>query len=234
MWQKLASVVRESWEQLAVQAAHALPNVLGSLLIIAVGVVVGLIVSVIARRTLVAARVDRAAVRLGVAEPLARVGISSLAQLVARVLMWGTILAAFIPALYTLDARVASDLVGRGLLYLPHLVVSLALLWVGFVASRFLARAVLIAAVNRDLGSPRLLAAATRTAVMLLTIAIALEHLGIGRATVLTAFAILFGGVTLAAALALGLGSRDFVRDWLAKHAQTDSPADRSEPFSHW
>lgn len=235
MWQRLASVMRESWEQLAVQAAHVLPNVLASLLMILVGISVALAASVLARRTLVAARVDRAAVRLGVAEPLARAGIPSVAQLVARLLMWTIIVAAFIPALYTLDARVASELVGRALLYLPHLVIALALLWIGFLASRFAARAVLIAAVNRDMASPRLLATATRATVMLITTAIVLEHVGIGQATVLTAFAILFGGVTLAAALALGLGSRELVRDWLATHVHTGSPAaDREEPFSHW
>ena len=69
---------------------------------------------------------------------------------------------------------------------------------------------------------------------MLITVAVVLEHLGIGQATVLTAFAILFGGVTLAAALAIGLGSRDMVHDWLAKRAQTGPPASDQEPFSHW
>jgi hypothetical protein len=235
MWQKLASVMQESWEQLVVQAAHVLPNILASLLMVAVGAGVAVVVSVVARRTLVAARVDRAAARLGLAEALARGGIPSVPHLVARLLMWTIIIAASIPALYTLDARLASDLVGRALLYLPHVVVGAVLLWIGFLVSRFAARGVLIAAVNRDVAWPRLLATATRTAIMLLTVAVVLEHLGIGRATVLTAFAILFGGITLAAALAVGLGSRDLVRDWLAKHAQRDAAAGvREEPFRHW
>ena len=235
MWQRLTLVMRESWEQLAVQAAHVLPNILASLLMIVVGIALALVVSVIARRTLVAARVDRAAARLGVAEPLGRAGISSVAHLVARLLMWATVAAAFIPALYTLDAHVASGLVQRALLYLPHLLVATALLWIGFLFSRFAGRAVLIAAVNGDMASPRLMASATRAAVMLVALAIALEHLGIGRVTVLTAFAILFGGVTLAAALALGLGSRDLVRDWLASQVHHPSPPARpEEPFRHW
>jgi hypothetical protein len=39
----------------------------------------------------------------------------------------------------------------------------------------------------------------------------ALDHLGIGRSVLLLAFAILFGGIVLAAALAVGLGARDVV-----------------------
>ena len=70
---------------------------------------------------------------------------------------------------------------------------------------------------------------------MLVAVAVAFEHLGIGRGTVLTAFAILFGGVTLAAALAVGLGSQDVVRRWWAsKDADAASPARTRGPIDHW
>jgi hypothetical protein len=234
MWQTFASVMQESWKQLAAQLGHVLPNLVAALVIFMIGVAAGVTVAAIARRALVAARVDRGAARLGLAEPLARLGVTSPARLIAHALKWAIIAAAFIPALYTLDPRAASDLVGRSLLYLPHLAVAMALLWVGTVLSRFLARGVLIAAVNHGLSSPRWLANATRVGVMLITVAVALEHLGIGRATVVTAFAILFGGITLAAALAIGLGSRDIVHDWLANRVQAEPDASDQEPFRHW
>jgi hypothetical protein len=51
--------------------------------------------------------------------------------------------------------------------------------------------------------------------VMVLTAAMALEQLGIGGQIVILSFAILFGGIVLALALALGLGSKDMVsRSW--------------------
>jgi hypothetical protein len=80
----------------------------------------------------------------------------------------------------------------------------------------------------------RLLAGATRSAVMLVAIAVAFEHLGIGRATVVTAFAILFGGVTLAAALAVGLGSQDIVRRWLDGQFAARPPSKPDDPIQHW
>jgi hypothetical protein len=150
------------------------------------------------------------------------------------VVKWTIIGAALIPALYSLDARVASDLVGRSLLYVPHLVVAAVLLWVGFVLSRFLARGVLITAVNTGMQSARLLAGGTRAAVMLVAIAVAFEHLGIGRATVLTAFAILFGGITLAAALAIGLGSQEIVRRWLVEKLDASKPSKSDDTIRHW
>ncbi len=45
----------------------------------------------------------------------------------------------------------------------------------------------------------------------------ALEQLGIGRGAITVAFAILFGGVVLALALAFGLGGKDIAREYLEK-----------------
>jgi hypothetical protein len=234
MWNALVSIIGESWNEVGRQVAQVLPNLLAAFLLFAFGVLAGVVVGRVARWTLVAARVDRAATRLGVAEPLAQLGIMSVARLVATTLKWTVIAAAFIPALYTLDPRVASDLASRALLYLPHLVVAVVLLWIGTVLSRFLSRGVLIAAVNNQMVSPRLLAAATRTAILLVTIAIVLDHVGIGRTVVLTAFAVLFGGVVLAAALAVGLGSKDIVHEWLHARLTGGDQQRQEEPFQHW
>lgn len=234
MWQALQAVVRDSWQELARQFAGVLPNLLAGLLIFALGLVAGFLVGAVARWVLVALKTDRGAERLGISEPLAQVGITSVSRFVGWALKWVTIAIAFIPALYTLDPRLASELASRALLYVPRLFVAAALLWIGTMLSRFLARAVLIGAVNNEMSSPRLLAAATRIAVLLVTVAIVLEHLGIGRATVITAFGVLFGGLTLAAALALGLGAQDLVRRWLSTRFQAGPPASDKEPFRHW
>lgn len=69
---------------------------------------------------------------------------------------------------------------------------------------------------------------------MLVTVAVAFEHLGIGRATVLTAFAILFGGVTFAAALAVGLGCQDRVRRWVEAQFVETRPSKEDDPIRHW
>ncbi len=118
-------------------------------------------------------------------------------------------------------------------LYLPQLVVAVVLLRVGFVLSRFLSRGALIAAVNARMRAAKLPAGPTRAAVMLVAITVAFEHVGIGRATVLTAFAILFGGVTLAAALAVGLGRQDIVRRRLDEQLQARPRATENDPISH-
>jgi len=54
----------------------------------------------------------------------------------------------------------------------------------------------------------------------------ALDHLGIGRTVLLLAFAILFGGIVLAAALAVGLGARDVVSRTIERQLREPPPGD--------
>jgi hypothetical protein len=54
--------------------------------------------------------------------------------------------------------------------------------------------------------------------VLLFFLAIALEQIGIGESIVIASFTIIFGGIVLAVALALGLGGRELGKQWLEKH----------------
>lgn len=233
MLERLQLVLQESWEGAAVEITRFLPHLLGAIVLILVGAGLGWLAGRLTRWLLWRAKADLAAERLGVMGPMRRLGIESPAAFLARVVRWGITLAAFVPALYSLDARLAADLVRRFLLYLPHLVVAIGLLWAGLLVSRFVGRSVLIAAVNSGFESARLLAALARWGIVLVVLAVAFEHIGIGRATVLTAFAILFGGITLAVALAAGLGSQEVVRQWWAGRLRLPEKPDH-EPFRHW
>ena len=53
-----------------------------------------------------------------------------------------------------------------------------------------------------------------------------LEQLGIGSSTIVVAFAIVFGGIILALALALGLGGRDIAKEYLEKKLKNEEKKD--------
>jgi len=229
------TVVQLAWGRFVGQAMGALPHVLASLLVLALGLVVGAIVSRVTNRMLTSSQLDRVAARLGLSPSLEAIGISSSVRLAGRTLHWLIVLAASMVALYSLDARLASDLTERLFLYLPHVAVAIAILAVGMVSARFLARGTLIACVNHDVPSARLFSALTRVGVMVIAGSMALEHLGIGQVTILAAFAILFGGATLAAAIALGYGMQDAVRQWIASEFERREPAQAGAgEIRHW
>jgi len=71
--------------------------------------------------------------------------------------------------------------------------------------------------VNAGVKSSGLIGKFTRFAVFLLAATMALEQLGVGKDTVVAAFIIIFGGLVLAAAIAIGLGGKDIAREYLEK-----------------
>jgi small-conductance mechanosensitive channel len=113
-----------------------------------------------------------------------------------------------------------------------HVIVAVAILGSGMVLARLLSRSVLIAAVNSEIPAARLLGGLTRVAVMVVAGAMALEHLGISREPVLTAFAIVFGGVTLAVSIAAGLAMQHVVRGWVSQ--QLAPPPAARDSIEHW
>jgi hypothetical protein len=103
-----------------------------------------------------------------------------------------------------------------------------------------LERSVLIGAVNARLQYARFLSLGIKWLVLVLTAAMVLDHLEIGGAIVELAFGILFGGIVLTLALAVGLGSREMVSRSLEKNVErtepnvaSESPA-ASEPLRHF
>src|SRR5580698_3974387 len=66
-----------------------------------------------------------------------------------------------------------------------------------------------------------------------LAVAMALEHLRIAPGIVKLAFGILFGGIVITLALAVGLGSKDLVTKSLERDAQKASGDNLEEPFRH-
>jgi hypothetical protein len=135
----------------------------------------------------------------------------SAASLAASIAYWTVLVLGLLLGLTALDAALPTQFAVSVLQYVPHLVAALAILVVGGVAARFLARTMLIGAVNLGLQSARLLSVGVKWLVLIVAAAMALDHVGIGRTVLLLAFGITFGGVMLAAALAIGLGARDVV-----------------------
>ena len=62
--------------------------------------------------------------------------------------------------------------------------------------------------------------------IFILSATMAVEQLGIGRDTVIIAFAIIFGGIVFALAIAFGLGGKDLARDYLKRNIHREKKED--------
>ncbi|HEX2311578.1 MAG TPA: hypothetical protein VHH91_12785 [Vicinamibacterales bacterium] len=215
MWQQINRIMDRAAERTVEAVANFLPGLVLLAAILAVTIAVALVVRVLLRRALQGLDVDRRAADAGLVASLGLAPGASVSALIARSVQWMIVLVGVLIGLTALDAAVPGQLAMRVFAYLPDVLAALLILIAGMVLSRFLARSVLIGAVNLQLQNARLLAIGIKWLVLIMAVAMALEHLHIGQQILLVAFAILFGGVVLTMALAIGLGSKDLVaRSW--------------------
>ena len=237
MWQVVQQVFAQAWQQFTAQSLALLPNVLVGLLFLAIGTALAVLAGRVAKLLLRRSAVERRANKLGLSSWLERAGVLSATAVLVRLVqvVFAIMTAALV--MYSLDAALASDLTKRFFLYLPNLVVGVTIFFVGILTARVVSRSVLIGAVNRGLPAARLLATLARAGIILLSSAVALEHVGIGRTIVPSAMLILLAGVTFALALAVGLGTRDLVGRWIADQISPPTPNDvgaDADQIQHW
>ena len=232
MWDNVNDILRESTGRIAGRIANFLPGLLALIVILLLSVVLALAVRMMLRRFLQGIDFDKRVEQWGF-ESLSDWSPSrSPTLLVTRLVYWMVVLVGFLVGLSALDAELTSQLVLRLFTYFPNVLAALFVLVVGSLVARFVARAVLISAVNMQVHSARLLSLGVKWLVTILAAAMALEHLGIGGGLVRLSFGILFGGIVLALALAVGLGSKDVVsRTWERQAGRSEQEAE--EHFHH-
>jgi mechanosensitive ion channel-like protein len=225
MVDQFEAALRLAGTRIAEGVANFLPGALVFLVLLLGAFVVAVILRYVLQRGLSSLDFDRRAELLGVSLA-AWTPSGSVTMLIASLAYWLVLAVGLLLGLTALDAALPSQFAVSVLQYVPHLVAALLILVVGGIFARFLARAVLIGAVNMRVQYARLLSLTVKWLVLIVAAAMALDHVGIGRTVLLLAFGIVFGGVVLAIALAVGLGARDAVGRALDRQLRESSGDD--------
>ena len=222
IWHHMSDALFQSLYRVLSLLIAILPGILAFFVALALFTVVGIALSALLRRGLNWAKFDDRLTRdRGNVDWTPS---SSPTALIGRVAFWGCVLLGLIIGVSAFDASYATGatLPISLLPYLTHAVGAILLLVAGNLIARFLARTVLIGAVNAQLQYARFLSLGVKWLVLVLTAAMVLDHLQIGGNVVELAFGILFGGIVLTLALAVGLGSRDLVSRSLESHVERE------------
>jgi Conserved TM helix len=233
MWDQIEQSLHQSMQRVFTKIAILLPGVLAFVVVLITFAVLAALATYIVKRILVATRFDQ---RLN--ERTSSIAEWSPSQsptmLIGRVVFWAFLLAGVLVGLSAYDAATDSLLTGYISAYLPHVIGAVILLFLGNLVARFLSRTVLIGAVNMNLHYARLLASGVKWLVLVLTVAMVLDHLSIAGVIVDMAFGILFGGIVLALALAVGLGSRDLVSRSIEREVSRPQEPANEEKLHHF
>jgi hypothetical protein len=212
-----AQRLQESFAQLG----EIVPALLGALIILFAGYLLAKLIEKGVERLLRRIRLNALLERGGVMDAVERTGSHfNPTRVVGKLLFWFVMFAVIMVAANALGmeslAEVFAELVG----YIPSLMSAIVILIVGIVLGRFTG-GLIMASAGAVQGGPTL-ARVGRWGVVVLAVFMALQELGIATDIVTTAFAILFGAIALAMALAFGLGNRELAgevtREWYARY----------------
>jgi len=229
IWHHMSEALHQSLDRVLSLLIAILPGILAFIASLLVFTLIGMALCALLRWGLKAAKFDE---RIARDRPDSEWAPStSPSALAGRAAFWVCVLLGLLIGVSAFDASfsTAAALPISLLPYLTHVVGAIFLLIAGNLIARFLSRSVLIGAVNAQLHYARFLSLGVKWLVLVLTAAMALEHLEIGGVVVELAFGILFGGIVLTLSLAVGLGSRDLVSRSLESH-QDHSAEPSAEP----
>jgi hypothetical protein len=229
--------VKQALDQSATRFLTALTRLLPGLvaLIVAllISVVLAWILAIVVRRLLVSVRFDERLVRWGFPSPAEWSPMKSPSILVSRFVAGLVIMTGLLIGVSAFDAELTSLLVRSVFAYVPNIVGAMLVLLMGNIIARFLARSVLIGAVNMNFQYGRLLSVGVKWLVIVLAVAMALEHLKIGSGIVELAFGILFGGIVLSLALSVAFNSKELVTKSLERDATKTTSETIEDPLRH-
>jgi hypothetical protein len=197
----------------------AIPRIIGFIIVVAIGWFIAALIARAVSALLRSIRFNDMADRSGFAGFVANTGVETDSSgFVAEIAKWFVRLITLVVGFDALGLPAVSDVLRQLLLWLPNLVVAIAVLIFGGLAANWLAGMVRGATAKADLGNPDLLAAIARVAVWAFAIVIAVNQVGIARDLVNILFMAIVGAVALALGLAFGIGGRDtaaeVVRNW--------------------
>ena len=233
MWDQVGQTLHQSTVRILSEFANLLPGVLALIVAVLFSALIAWLVVLLLRRFLKSVRFDEQLEHWGFTGVAEWSPQQSPALLVTRAVAWLIVVMGFILGLAAFDATLTSQLALHLFGYLPNVVAAVLLVLVGSIVARYVARSVLIEGVNMNLQYARLLSVGVKWMVMVLTVAMALDHLRIGTDIVHLAFGILFGGIVFALALAVGLGSKELVSRSLERESGRAAAADTEELFRH-
>lgn len=203
------------------------PNLLISIILILIGAILAKLLKALVTRVSIFLKVDMLSERFGMIQVLQKGGIKEpLSKLIGQAMFWMIFISFIIMGLDALKVPAVENLMTEFLLYMPNIVLAFIVVFIGYLLGNFFSRAALIASVNAGIMFSGLIGKFVKFTVFIMAATMALELLGIGKDTVLIAFAVVFGGVVLALAIAFGLGGRDAAKEYIDKMISDDKDED--------
>jgi len=222
----------QALQELARGFAHYLPRLIVMLIIAFLGWVVAYLLKVLVHSILRLTKFSKLSENTGATQLLNQAALPSSTELLSRFVFWVAWVGFILLGVSVLGIAGLREYISRFFLFLPRLLVALVILIFGFLAASFFSRAALLAAVNANFRSSRLLSILIRIIISIFALSMVFEVLGVAEETMLIAFGTAFGAVMLGLAIAFGIGGKDLAREFLEKKLATGKKEEKDDELS--
>lgn len=211
-----AQVVELSLFDLWGRLISVLPDIIGALIIIIIGLIIAPILGGVVKKIIDFLHIDALAQKMGVHDMVK--GYSkkfTISNIIGQLVKWFFLLAFILAAADVLGWSRVSDFLNEIIFYIPQVLIAVVILVFGVVAGKFFEIIVTksLSGSQAPVDSPETLGAITRWAFVVFSVLAALLQLGIAPSLI----QILFAGLVLSLALAFGLGGREKASQLLDK-----------------
>ena len=232
MREMIISELTQAMQELTRGFAHILPRIIVLVVIAFAGWVVAYFLKVFLRSILRLIKFDKLSENAGASQLLAKAALPSATELLSRFAFWVTWLGFILLGVSVLGILGLQEQIAKFFLFLPRLFVALFIMFFGLLGASFVSRAALLAAVNANLPSPRLLSVSIRTIIIIFVLSMVFEEVGVAEQTMLVAFGIAFGALMLGLAIAFGMGGRDLAKRFLQKRFVRETKEENEDELS--
>src|SRR5262249_8212466 len=207
----------QAFQQMAREIVHYLPRLIVMLIIALIGWVIAYLLKLIVRSLLRLTKFSKLSENAGATQLLHQAALPSSTELLSRFVFWVAWIGFVLLGVTVLGIAGFHEYNSRFFLFLSRLFVALVILFFGLVAASFFSRAALLAAVNANFRSSKMLSIAIRIVIIIFALSMVFEVLGVAEETMLIAFATVFGATMVGLAIAFGLGGQDLARRFLER-----------------
>ena len=232
MREMIISELSQALHDIARGFAHYLPRIIVMLILALVGWVIAYVIKAVLRSILRIIKFDKLSENAGAAQLLSKAALPSATEVVSRFVFWVAWIGFILMGVSVLGIMGLQEQIAKFFLFLPRLFVAMFIMFVGLLAASFFSRATLLAAVNANAPSPRVLSLAVRSIILVFVLSIVFEELGLAEQTMLVAFGIAFGALMLGLAIAFGMGGRDLAKRFLEKRIVREKKQENEDELS--
>jgi len=195
-----------------------LPNLLGALLVLVVGLIVAAGLERLVERLVFYLRIDALLEKMGVGAYLQRANLQlNVGHFLGKIVYWFMVVAFLLASSDILSFTALSGFLQDVLLYIPNVLIAALILLAAVVAANFLKGLVLASVLGAKLHAAKFLGAATWWVIMIFGLLTAAAQLNIAVAIINTLITGIIAMLALAGGLAFGLGGKEAAARWISK-----------------